>query len=157
MRLEGDPYPKQDQHPNIRLSSLQARQEADARNKVTAFKQGMPQPLHTKPQDKVIQKSMPLCRPLSPNAHPARALAKKLRPPPFATAFTKIKSRTEHRQMALQATGLAAVPQARRALQGLGTQSVRLCVGSLTLSRTARLQPNGRRAKTNLESADVHS
>lgn len=151
MRLEGRPYPKQGQRPNLRPSSLQARQEADARNKATAFKQGVPQLPYVEPQHKVIQKSMPLRRPLSPNADPARALARKLRPPPFITAFTKIKGRTEHRQMALQETSRAAVPQARGALQELRRQSVRLCVGSLTLSRTARLQPNGRQLRETLK------
>ncbi len=96
-------------------------------------------------------KSTPLRRPLSPNAHPARALARKLRPPPFATALTKIKGRTEHRQMALQATSRAAVPQARGALQGLGRQSVQLSLSQCTLSRTARLQPNGRQLRETLK------
>ena len=79
-------------------------------------------------------KSMPLRRPHHANFLPTLARAKKPRPPPFATALTKIKGRTEHRQMALQATSRAAVPQARGALQGLGRLSVQLGLGQFTLS-----------------------
>ena len=65
MRLEGRPYPKQDQHPNIRPSSLQARQEADARNKATALKQGVRSPYTRSHSTKLFKKVRP-CADRSP-------------------------------------------------------------------------------------------
>ena len=59
MRLEGRPYPKQGQHPNLRPSSLQARKEPDARNKATTFSKACRSPYTWSYSIKLLKKVCP--------------------------------------------------------------------------------------------------
>lgn len=157
MGLEGRLYPKQSQHPNIRPSSLQAKQEADARSKATAFKQGVRSPCTRSHSTKLFKKYAPAPTAL-PQRSPRTSPSQEAPPSSLHHSFHE-----DQGPYGASTNGLTSnkqgscTPSERSPLQGLGRQSVQLSLGQFTLSRTARLQPNGRRAKTNLGSAGVHS